>query len=380
MLYLVASFLVTIVVTLLVVHSASAHAHLSGDNDKAQPQKFHFRVVPRIGGVGIVCGVLMAGGLALWKGLAGAEVVLTLLAAGAVAFGVGLTEDFTKRVSPLHRLIATAVSAALAIWLLGAVIERSSIPGLDTLLTIIGVPTVLTLLAVSGVAHSLNIIDGFNGLASMCSAIMFAALAYVAHQVGDMAIAACALAGLGAVLGFFVWNYPMGLIFLGDGGAYFLGFWIAELGILLVARNEAVSPLFPLLLCAYPIFETLFTMYRRRVVRGQPMGLPDATHLHSLVYRRLMRWAIGKSDATNMLRRNSMTAPYLWALCSLPVSAAVVAWDDGQLAAVALGLFCLLYVALYRSIVRFRTPRVLQRKGSHWAADVEEDEPTLTHR
>ncbi|MDZ7857578.1 glycosyltransferase [Sphaerotilus sp.] len=367
MLLLVFSFLVAFVVTLLAVRSAASHAHLSGDTDRDQPQKFHARVVPRIGGVGIVVGVLAGGVLAVYQQLEGWHLLLLLTGCGLVAFGAGLIEDFTKRVTPKQRLLATIAAAALAFWLADAVISRTGIPGLDTLMLVAGVPLALTLLAVAGVANSVNIIDGFNGLASMCVAIMLAALAYVAFQVGDFAIMNCALIGLGAVLGFFVWNYPLGLIFLGDGGAYFLGFWVAELGILLVQRNAEVSPVFPLLLCAYPIFETLFTMYRRRVIRGRPVGLPDATHLHSLIYRRLMRWAIGKHDAANLLRRNSMTSPYLWVLCSLSVLPAVLWWNDGRVLSGLLLAFCTAYLLIYRAIVHFRTPRFLLRKTDHWA-------------
>jgi UDP-N-acetylmuramyl pentapeptide phosphotransferase/UDP-N-acetylglucosamine-1-phosphate transferase len=203
----------------------------------------------------------------------------------------------------------------------------------------------------------------------MCAAIMLASIAYVAYLVGDSLVLICALAGLGAALGFFVWNYPLGLIFLGDGGAYLLGFWVAELGILLVQRNEEVSPIFPLLLCAYPMFETLFSMYRRRILRGRPMGQPDASHLHSLIYRRLMRWAIGRRDAANLLRRNSMTSPYLWLVCSSSAVPALLCWDNTSLLGICLLFFCLLYLALYRAIVRFRTPRLLVRTGEHWAAE-----------
>ena len=71
----------------------------------------------------------------------------------------------------------------------------------------------------------------------MCVVMMLGAIAYVANQVGDDTVATLALMGAGAVLGFFFWNFPGGLIFLGDGGAYFLGFYVAELGILLLARN-----------------------------------------------------------------------------------------------------------------------------------------------
>ncbi|MGR6800563.1 hypothetical protein ACU6QG_00180, partial [Aeromonas veronii] len=81
----------------------------------------------------------------------------------------------------------------------------------------------------------------------------------VAYQVGDTTLALWALAGVGAAMGFFVWNFPNGLVFLGDGGAYFLGFYLAEIGILLIARNPQVSPLFPLMVCIYPVFETVFS-------------------------------------------------------------------------------------------------------------------------
>lgn len=372
MLLLICSFLAAFVTTLLVVRSSRHHAHLSGDTDKAQPQKFHSRVVPRIGGVGIVVGALVATVMAVYRQLEGWPMLLALGGCGLIAFMAGLIEDFTKRVTPKQRLLATIFAAAMAVWVADAMIVRTGIPGLDSLMLVTGVPLMLTLLAVAGVANSVNIIDGFNGLASMCVAIMLAAVAYVAFQVGDVAIMHCALIVLGAVLGFFVWNYPLGLIFLGDGGAYFLGFWVAELGILLVHRNAAVSPFFPLLLCAYPIFETLFTMYRRRVIRGRPVGLPDATHLHSLIYRRLMRWAVGKSDAANLLRRNSMTSPYLWVLCSLSVLPAVLWWNDGKVLSMLLLLFCGAYLALYRAIVQFRTPQILLRKTDHWAAPLQE--------
>ncbi|MFX8504485.1 glycosyl transferase, partial [Acinetobacter baumannii] len=84
------------------------------------------------------------------------------------------------------------------------------------------------------VANAINIIDGFNGLASMVAMMMFVSLAYVAFQVGDPLIITAAFAMIGAILGFFIWNFPAGHIFLGDGGAYLIGFILAECGILLV--------------------------------------------------------------------------------------------------------------------------------------------------
>jgi UDP-N-acetylmuramyl pentapeptide phosphotransferase/UDP-N-acetylglucosamine-1-phosphate transferase len=361
MILLVTSFFVAFLVTMLLVWSAARHAHVSGDTDKSQPQKFHDKVVPRIGGVGIMCGVVAGTAFSLLRGGDDGVLLGLLVVCGVVAFGAGLIEDFTKKVSPLQRLLATMAAAGLAIWLVGVVIPRTDIPGLSHVLQFSVVVVLLTLIAVAGVANSVNIIDGFNGLASMCVAIMLAAVAYVAFKVGDQFVMHAALITLGAVLGFFVWNYPRGLIFLGDGGAYFLGFWVAELSILLIKRNETVSPLFPLMVCAYPIFETLFTMYRRKIIRGRPVGQPDASHLHSLIYRRTMRWASDKGERRAVLTRNSMTSPYLWLLCSLAVFPVLVWWSDSAMLAICLGGFCVLYVVLYRSIVRFRSPRFLFR-------------------
>ncbi len=359
MLNLLVSFFVAAAVTLLVIHSSRSHSHLSADADLSGPQKFHAKPVPRIGGVGMFTGLLCCVGVAFLMRQPDWRLGALLILCGLPAFLAGLVEDLTKRVSPAKRLLATALSAALGIWLLGATITKTDVPGLDWLVATALGAWIATIFTVAGVANSVNIIDGFNGLSSMCVSLMLLVFAYVAYQVGDTTLALWALAGVGAAMGFFVWNFPSGLIFLGDGGAYFLGFYLAEIGILLIARNPEVSPLFPLMVCIYPVFETVFSIYRRKVVRSVPPGLPDGIHLHSLIYRRLMRWAIGARDARAMTRRNSMTAPYLWMLCVTSLVPALAFWDSSPLIGACMLLFALTYIALYRRIVRFKTPKWL---------------------
>lgn len=357
MIGLLAAFVISLGVSLWVIHSARNGGHSFLDHDVSGPQKFHARPVPRVGGIGIFLG-LCAGVLALLaQDREAAYIGVLLVGCGLVAFAVGLLEDLTKRVSPAKRLLATAASAALAVWWLGAAITRTDIPGLDWIVGFGAGSMVITIVAVAGIANSVNIIDGFNGLASMCVTIMLAALAYVAYQVGDPVVGMLALAGIGAVLGFFVWNFPAGLIFLGDGGAYFLGFLVAEVSLLLLLRNPEVSPLFPLLVCIYPVFETLFSIYRRRVLRAVPPSEPDGIHLHSLIYRRMMRWAVGDRSAKALTRRNSMTSPILWMLCTLSVIPAVLFWNSTPLMVGSLMLFAVTYVLLYWRIVRFKAPR-----------------------
>jgi UDP-N-acetylmuramyl pentapeptide phosphotransferase/UDP-N-acetylglucosamine-1-phosphate transferase len=356
----VVSFLVSLFVTFAVVRSSTLHLHLSADFDFSGPQKFHARAVPRIGGIGVIVAITVAGLFANAMGVVADPQFWLLVACGLPAFVVGITEDLTKSVFARWRLLATVISAALATWFLGAIIHRTDIPGIDTLITLLPFAIALTLLCVTGVANAINIIDGFNGLASMCVMMMMFGIAYVAFQTGDDFVANTALIAAGAVLGFFVWNFPAGLIFLGDGGAYFIGFILAELSILLLGRNAAVSPIFPLLLCAYPIFETVFTMYRRRVLRGVATAQPDGIHLHTLIHRRLIRLNFG-SEPSDRRRttRNSMTSPYLWLLCLLSIIPSVLWWDSTRVLAIFLFLFICSYVFLYWRIVRFRTPRWL---------------------
>ena len=361
---LILSFFISVLLTGWVVHALGSGGSLALDHDVSGPQKFHAHAVPRVGGVGIFAGMVAGVALLSWIKPSLAVIAGLLLACAIPAFAAGLIEDVTKRVSPSQRLLATAVSAALAFWLVDAQITRSDIPGLDLLLALSAGAFVVTLVAVAGIANSVNIIDGFNGLASMCVVIMLAAVAYVAFQVNDPEIGLLGLVGIGAVLGFFVWNFPGGMIFLGDGGAYFLGFYVAELSILLLVRNSEVSPLFPLLVCIYPVFETVFSIYRRRFLRAVPPSMPDGIHLHSLIYRRLLRWAVGDRSARALIRRNSKTSPFLWALCMISVVPAVLFWDSTAVMAVSLALFAFGYVLLYWSIVRFRSPRWLRRLAS----------------
>jgi UDP-N-acetylmuramyl pentapeptide phosphotransferase/UDP-N-acetylglucosamine-1-phosphate transferase len=169
----------------------------------------------------------------------------------------------------------------------------------------------------------------------------------------------------GAILGFFLWNFPGGHIFLGDGGAYLIGFMLGELAVLLTMRHVDVSAWYPVLMFIYPIFETLFSIYRKQFLRGISPGIPDGIHLHMLIYKRLMRWVVGSQEERHRLRRNSFTSPYLWLLSLLAVLPATLFWNrNGWLIAFVV-VFVSTYVWLYWSIVRFRVPRWMIVKKKH---------------
>ncbi|MEO2217965.1 glycosyltransferase [Chromobacterium vaccinii] len=353
----------SLLVGMFLVHFSYLHERFSADHDLGGVQKFHVKPVPRIGGVPLGIGLCAGCGCLVWQ--LGDLRPLLLVVVALPAFGVGLLEDVTKKVGPLPRLMVTFIAAALGYFLLGAELQRLDIPVLDSLLSKFWVLSLLlTVVAVGGVAHAVNIIDGYNGLSGMVAIFILLAVAYVAFKVQDVALMGVCLAMVGAIAGFLFWNFPRGLMFAGDGGAYLVGFMIAEVSVLLVARHPQVSPWFPLLCVLYPVFETLFSIYRRKFLQGRRVGYPDALHLHQLVYMRLVRWMVGSKDADHKTMRNSLTSPYLWALSSVSVVPAMLFWQHTGILMIFCALFAASYIYLYRMIIRFRTPRwLVLRRG-----------------
>ena len=340
----------------LIVRYEALHGRWSYDT-AAGPQKFHAKPTPRIGGLCLMAGLLVCGTAlpALQPGGSN-ELFGYLLLASLPAFLGGITEDVTKKVNVPIRLGLTMLAAAFGAWLLGAVIPRLDLPGFDALLRWAPFAIAFTAFAVGGVANSINIIDGYNGLAAGHAVIVLAAMAWVSALVGDGFLVVSALAMIGALLGFLAWNYPKGKIFLGDGGAYLLGFWLGELSVLIVVRNPQVSPWFPMLLLVYPIFETVFSMFRRKFIHRQSPGQPDRRHLHQLIYMRLTRDHAEISDPATLTRMNSRVAPFGWLMtlgCAVP---ALLFWRETAWLVAAALVFCAGYVVLYLRLSIGRTP------------------------
>jgi UDP-GlcNAc:undecaprenyl-phosphate/decaprenyl-phosphate GlcNAc-1-phosphate transferase len=354
------AFILSLIATIIVVRYSHLHEHITADHDTQGIQKFHISPVPRVGGFGLVIGLVGALGLRYFQNQEVGTFGLLLLAAALPAFGFGFIEDLTKKVGVKVRLIATASSALLAGYLLGAWLSSLQILGIDNLMThYLLFAIIVTCFAVAGVANAFNIIDGYNGLSGMVGVIILGGISYVAFQLQDHEIMIAAVAMIGAILGFLILNYPRGLIFLGDGGAYLIGFWVAELSVLLTARHPEVSKWFPLLLCAYPIFETLFTIYRRVVIHRTHPGMPDSAHLHQMIYKRVVRWAVGSREPKDKVIRNSLTAPYLWLLSAMAVIPAVIFWHNAWVLRGFALLFGITYIVLYRKLVHFKTPKWL---------------------
>ena len=352
------SFVSSALLTLLVIKQAKLHGPAL-DADFGGVQKVHAHEVARIGGLPIFLAVVISSCISIFRVPAMAPWLLSLLLCSAIAFVGGIVEDYTGNVSASRRLFLTMAAALLGYFLLDAKIDRIDLLFSSVPIGYAWAVLPLTVLAVAGIANAVNIIDGFNGLASVVTICMLVSLAYVAAQVGDVFVLVAALMVAGATAGFLIWNYPVGLIFLGDGGAYFIGYMLGELALLLVMRNPQVSTWYAALLLIYPAFETLFSAYRRMFLRGKSPAMPDGIHLHSLIFRRIVQWAVGRREARALMRRNSLTSPYLWLLSLMAVIPATVFWRNTGVLIFFCLLFVVSYVWLYARIVRFKSPRWL---------------------
>lgn len=329
---------------------------LARRDDLSATQAMHRTPTPRLGGVPVLVAFAL---MLLLLPSAHAPAPALLLLAGLPVVIAGAIEDLGYRVSPLGRLAAAGVSAMLAVALLGIWIPLSGIAVVDVVFGVPALAIAFTLLWVAGVCHGFNLIDGVNGLAAGLAVVIATGLAAIALRVGEPTLALAQLALVPALLGFLVLNWPCGRIFLGDAGAYGLGFFLVWLAILLAWHAPEVSTAALALMFFWPVADTFLAMFRRRTT-GKRMDAPDRLHFHQLVYRILSRHMAGRTDGIWI---NSLAGSVSLVLAGAPVVVAVLLWNRPLAAILAWVVFGMLFVATYRSGVR-----LLRRRAGKGAA------------
>jgi UDP-N-acetylmuramyl pentapeptide phosphotransferase/UDP-N-acetylglucosamine-1-phosphate transferase len=338
------AFLASFVLCIVVVLTKRWHGAFSMDTTDGV-QKFHSAPTPRIGGIPILLALVIAWG----KSSAETQTLLApILFAGMPAFLFGIAEDLTKQIGVVQRLLATIASGLLAWWLTDYSLSRLDIWGVDQLMQFTFFSVIFTAIAVGGVANSINIIDGFNGYASLTCTFAFFGFALIAFQVGDQNLALVSLIFASSVWGFFWVNWPFGKLFLGDGGAYFLGFALAWIAVFLIERNPSVSAFSALVICILPITEVLFSIFRRKVRNDHP-GKPDNLHFHSLLQRRYVsRWLV----KWHSLARNSLVGIFMGLMSLASALMANLIYSNTLYCVIASLVFVIGYVSVFARMVR----------------------------
>lgn len=269
------AFFISFISLLVVIHFSHKYQYFIDCEQKDKPQKFHDVPVPRAGGIGIV----MALGLLILTPFG-----LKLIPSVILAFISGIFEDFHNSFTPRIRILIQVIASVVAIWLTNSVVTYLGL-GI-TLPYLIGV--VFSIFAIVGMVNAINIIDGFNGLASGVILLILASFALISYQHENEELLHVISVTAGATFGLFVLVFPKGKIFLGDGGAYLLGFIVALIGIFLAGKYTDVSPWYVLALFIYPVWEVVFSIIRKTSIGRSPMQ-PDIYHMHMLVHRQIAK-------------------------------------------------------------------------------------------
>lgn len=284
----------------------------------------HKKPVPRVGGLALAAAFIGVEILTVARWPEQAEKIpgrLVVVLSSLAMFALGFWDDL----KPLgaKRKLAGQVLIAATVCAFGVEIQQLKVPFTSTIIPLGGWGTFLTIFWLVGMTNLINLIDGVDGLAAGICLMLMLLLAYVGHQGGSFELLASGMAG--ALLAFLWFNFPPARIYLGDGGAYFLGFQIGLFAIVSSHKGTVFAALVaPLFVLALPIADTALAILRRGL-RGLPIFRPDRRHIHH--------------HLLNMGLSRRRVVLYIYALTLVFMIMGFAAfWSRGHLIPVLLGL------------------------------------------
>jgi len=298
-------FFVSVILTLVLIFLNTKHNF--GSDVTLGQQKFHEDSIPRTGGMAVFLSFFIFGFLLEIPNVE--EIFLPAI----ILFSISFYEDLNQSVKPLIRLIIIIISSIFLVLNTEIGVYGMGFWILDYMLANPIVNIIFTSITIALVTNSFNMIDGFNGLISGFSLMVLAVIMYIANSIGDVEIYSLSTMIFLSILGFMVFNFPFGKIFLGDAGAYFLGFLISYL-LIELSHNKDISIWLGLSLLIYPVFELIFSIIRKKFLFNSSPLHPDKFHLHMLIFRNIVRCSFFKNKKEFC---NSFTSILTW-LFALP--------------------------------------------------------------
>lgn len=309
------------------------------DGDKSSSlHHTHRASISRLGGMALILSFVGVGlfvCVAYPDAIKNATVTAAILGTSVGMFLLGFCDDL--RPLGARKKLVGQLLIALAAYYYGVRIETFKNPLTDALYHL-GDPlsALVTVAWLVAFTNLINLIDGIDGLAGGIALMLMALLAYVGFGPGSAFSVLAATGMAGALLAFLVYNFPPARIYMGDGGAYFLGFLIGSLTIVNSSKGTVLAALVaPLFALALPIVDVSFAICRR-AIKGLPIFRPDRKHLH----HRLVEMGFTRTRAVLILY--SLSLVFL-------VLAFGVFWSQGKLLPILFGFMCLTWLASARS-------------------------------
>jgi len=256
------------------------------DNEFKKPQAFHDYPVATSGGAGIYLSFLTVSSyLFLFKQV----VYYDYLSFCTLFFILGFSDDLKLNIRPKFRLILMMISLVFLIINNGFYIENTGIGFLNRFLEIDIFALFFVSLCFLFIINGSNLIDGYNGLLGIHSLIILINLFFINYFNSNFDLAFLIICIIFIIIIFLKFNFPKATVFLGDGGSYLLGVFIAISAIKTSIANPTVSPFYFCILLFYLFFEVFFSFIRKIAVEKKSPLFPDSKHLHMLLYKIMLK-------------------------------------------------------------------------------------------
>ena len=288
------AFMLAFITSFVITPYTMRLAHRVGAMDLPEERKIHKKPIPRLGGLAIITGFLLSVLYLLFIlkmektiDLGGTEkygIKLMGFLLGIIILGITCFIDDSKNIPAGVKLLAQLV-VAIIVTACGIKIDIIAIPFLEKNITLSNVFSyILTIGWIVGITNAINLIDGLDGLSSGISLISCISLLIIFATNGSTIFSIILITALaGGIVGFLPFNFNPAKTFVGDVGSNFLGFSLAVISILGVAKTYTVLVLVaPLIVLGLPIFDTIFAIFRR-IIKGKSLKAvfkPDKGHLH----------------------------------------------------------------------------------------------------
>lgn len=255
---------------------------------------------------------------------------------------IGVKEDLFHDVDPNKRLFAMTISILIFFYFNNFTFPVIDTPVIDFLNDNLVLASIFFSFSILVLINGMNMIDGMNGLLLLVSFCQLFSLYEISNYYNDQDIVKLIVVFSLFLLTIFLFNFPFGKIFMGDTGAYMLGFVIGSIVIVLYARHDDLSPYSAILILIYPCFEVLFSVIRKLLKSESPF-LPDANHLHTLVFKMINK----NLKQKNLIFKNSFTTVILFPLWLIPSVLTIKFYNDLKIVLLCIFIYLIFYLILY---------------------------------
>ena len=270
--YLIA-FILTFSIVIMITPLIKNLAFKIGAIDRPSGRKVHQKVMPRLGGLAIVIGVIV--GMIVSR--PSSPYMFHIIIGGLIITLVGVIDDIFQ-IRATEKLAGQMI-AAIVVVSSGLKIDMINLP-ISGFIEFGFWAYPFTVIWIVGITNAMNLIDGLDGLAAGVSSIALTSILFMAILDGQWLVVSLAIILIASTTGFLVYNFHPAKIFMGDTGSLFLGYSISVLSMLGLFKNIAIfSFVIPIVILGVPIFDAIFAILRR-VLKRKKLFSPDKSHLH----------------------------------------------------------------------------------------------------